>query len=73
MASENDEILCWISIISDILNVLFGLIFIPLIIFKFFDNKSVRIKKSIGYLTIGFFSISTIVPLAWILFRAESC
>mmetsp|Transcript_19204 Transcript_19204/g.17051 ORF Transcript_19204/g.17051 Transcript_19204/m.17051 type:complete len:333 (-) Transcript_19204:53-1051(-) len=75
MTSENDEILCWVSILSDVVNVLFGSIFIPLTIFKFYEshNKSVRIKKSIGYITIGFFSISTIVPLAWILFRAESC
>lgn len=75
MASENDEILCWVSIISDVINILFGLIFIPLTIFKFYEShsKSVHIKKSIGYITITFFSISSIVPMAWILFRAESC
>lgn len=75
MVTENDEVLCWVSIISDAVNVLFGSIFIPILIFKFYEShkQSVNIKKSIGYITIGFFSISTVVPLAWILFRAESC
>eukprot|EP00483_Globobulimina_turgida_P012984 UN13008 len=75
MGVGNNALLCWVSIIADISNVLFGCLFIPMIIFKYYESHrhDFHIRKSIRYITVGFFSMSTLVPLAWILFRAESC
>ena len=75
MALSNDDLMCWVSIISDLVNALFSCVLIPLVIFKFFESHRhmIQFRKSIAGTTLTFFSISTVAPLVWILVRAESC
>ena len=75
MATSADVVLCWVSIVSDIINFLFGMVFIPLLVFKFFEahQHEIYIKKVLSITSLCFVSASTIVPLAWMLFRTESC